>query len=286
MKSYTTIEDKKNRLGRGLDTLLGSSKDITQVLLVNIEKIYPNKEQPRKNFNKESIKELCDSIKKQGLLQPILLQKKGDKYEIIAGERRWRATCMAGLHKIPAIIKNPDPSQKALWALIENLQREDLNPIEEARAFKNLMEKQGLKQEFLAKKLGRSRSSLANSLRLLQLDPEVQKLVEERQIGFAQARELLRFKSPKKQRDMAKECQKKSLTVRSLGVKQEKNELQKAPFWAKKSLSYFEKQKFCKVQLQYLNGKGRLSFSFQSDAELKELLNKLLNKDNFYNQKG
>ena len=277
--SHSSIANKNNRLGRGLSALLGSSQDSYQVLSLDIEKIYPKKDQPRTIFDKEKLKELCESIKKNGVLQPILVQKKGNDYQIIVGERRWRAVCMAGLRKIPAIVKNPEPYQSSLWALIENIQRENLSPIEEARAIRQIMDEKNLSQETLAKSLGRSRSSLANSLRLLNLDPEVQQMVETKKISFAQARELLRFKSPKEQRKMARVCLKRSLTVKSLSREaRRKNSENDRPFWVEKILSHLERQFSRRLRLDYSKGRGRLIFSFQSEAELKTLLNRLWGK--------
>ncbi len=279
MKINNSLSNKSNRLGRGLDVLLGPSKELTEVISLDIEKIQPNKDQPRQTFDKETLEKLCASIKENGVLQPILVEKRGDKYQIIAGERRWRACCMAGLHKIPVLVKSPDPKQKSVWALIENLQREDLNPIEKAQAFNKIMKEENISQEALASSLGQSRSSLANFLRLLQLDKEVQKLVSDKKISFAQARELLRFKSPKTQRNMAKACLKQALTVQSLSLKAEGKKVRKTlPFWAKKALSHLERQFSKRLRLDYSKGKGRLVFSFQSDTELKNLLNKLWNK--------
>ena len=273
------LSNKKNRLGRGLDVLLGPPKGGTHVLLLDIEKVYPNRVQPRTAFSKESLEELCASIKRNGVLQPILVQKLGDKYQIIAGERRWRAVCMAGLHKIPALVKTPDPGQRSIWALIENLQREDLNPMEKARAFKKIIDKEAMSQEDLAISLGQSRSSLTNFLRLLQLDEEVQKLVEIKRISFAQAREILRFKSPKKQREVAKACLKKDLTVRDISLRLErKRGKEGVPFWAKKALSHLEKHFSQSLKLDYLKGRGRLVFSFKNETELKNLFNKLWDK--------
>ena len=275
----SSIVDKNNRLGRGLSALLGSPQDSDQVLLLDIEKIYPNKAQPRRVFDKENLEELSASIKKNGVLQPILVQKKGSDYQIIVGERRWRAVCLAGLKTIPAIVKNPDPHQSSLWALIENIQREDLSPMEEARAFKQIMDEKDLSQELLAKSLGRSRSSLANSLRLLNLDPEVQQLVEAKKISFAQARELLRFKSPKEQREMARVCLKRSLTVKSLSLKaRRKNSKNDVPFWVEKTLSHLERQFSRRLRLDYSKGRGRLVFSFQNESDLKNLLDQLWDK--------
>ena len=268
---------KNNRLGRGLDALLSPvNKGLYPNLLLDIEKIQPSKQQPRTVFDTKNIEKLSASIKANGVLQPILVQKKGESYQIIAGERRWRAAGLAGLQKIPAIIREPKPEQKALWALIENMQREDLNPIEEAKAFKKIMDENHFSQEVLAKKLGLARPSLTNSLRLLQLDQEVQQLVENKKISFAQARELLRFKSPKEQREMAQRAINKSLTVKNLSSKAAKKYKEKhLPFWAKKALSHLEKRFSQKLNLNYSKGKGRLTFSFRSEAELKNILNQL-----------
>lgn len=267
-----SVKDKNNRLGRGLDALLGPSPKTDQILLIDIEKIQPNKKQARKVFDKQSLEELAHSIKQNGVLQAILVEKKGDIYQIIAGERRWRAVCMAGLKQIPALVKTSKLEQKSLWTLIENIQREDLSPIEEARAFKQLMDEKDITQESLAKKLSRSRSSVANTLRLLQLDPQVQKLVEEKKISFAQARELLRFQSPKEQRAMAKKCIQQSWTVKKLNAKTSKKQ-SPPPFWAKKSLSHLEKKFSQRLKLDYR--RGHLIFSFKDEIELKNLLNQL-----------
>lgn len=279
--STNTQNNKNNRLGRGLEALLGPMDKTTdsQTLFLSIEKIHPNKKQPRTAFNKKNLEELSNSIKKNGVLQAILVQKKGDNYQIIAGERRWRAAGLAGLKKIPAIVRNPESYEKALWALTENIQRENLSPIETARAFKEIIDKNNLSQEALAKSLGLARSSVANTLRLLQLDKEVQALLEEKKLSFAQARELLRFKSPKEQRLMAKKCIQKALTVRSLSSKSSKSQAKKPlPFWIKKSLSHLEKRFSQKLKLDYSKGKGRLSFPFNNEEELKSLLDRFWDK--------
>ena len=276
MESLKVLDKKKdNRLGRGLDFLLGPSDSSSQTLLLDIEKIYPNREQPRKDFDKEALQELAESIRKNGLLQAILVEKKEGAYQIIAGERRWRAAGLAGLKKIPALLKiNVEQKDSSLWALIENLQREDLNPIEQAQAFKKIMQESGWGQEVLAKKLALSRSSLANSLRLLNLDSEVQKLVREKKLSFSQARELLKFKDLKKQREMAQLCLKESLTVQKLNRTQQKKE--ELPFWLKKVVSELEKRFSQRLKLSWQKGKGSLSFSFKNEEELKQTLNQLL----------
>ena len=279
MKIHNASRRKPSRLGQGLDALLGPSRKEERILFLDIENVRPDSTQPRRVFDPESLKELADSIKSQGLLQPILVRKRGEAYQIIAGERRWRAVCQAGLRQIPALVKNPDPTQNQLWTLMENIQREDLSPIEEARAFKEIMEQRNLTQEELSKQLGRSRSSVANTLRLLNLDPEVQRLLETKKIGFAQARELLSFASPAKQRAMAKKCLKKKWTVRALHSSPASSSLN-PPFWLKKALSSIEKHLSCrKIRFSYSKkSKGRLVFSFHSERELKELLNQFLGK--------
>lgn len=273
--------NKNNRLGRGLDTLLGDSPKRLQVLDIDIEKIYPNKDQPRKVFDEGRLRGLSASVKKHGVLQPILVQKFEDKYQIIVGERRWRASCMAGLHKIPALVKSPDPDKKSIWALIENIQREDLNPMEKARAFRKIIDESKVSQEDLASSLGQPRSSLANFLRLLNLDKDVQKLVEAKKLSFAQAREILRFKSPKDQKAMAKKCLNQALTVKGISLKADGlRSKETLPFWAKKALSQLERQFDQKLQFNYLKGKGRLVFSFKNESELKSLLDRLLSQMN------
>ena len=282
-KRVLSKKDKNNRLGRGLEALLGPAEKeesgLGQIRMIGIEKISPDKTQPRKYFSQEKIEKLARSIKRYGLLQPILVEKKGQSYQIIAGERRWRAAGLAGLHKIPSVLKSPSHNERSLWALTENLQREDLNPIEQARAFKKLLEG-GVNQENLAKALGVARSSVANLVRLLQLDGEVQKWVEQGKISFAQARELLRFKSPERQRKAARACFQKSLTVKDLSHRATAGgkSSSSAPYWAKQTISELEKSLSRRLPFNYKKGKGRLTLPFQTDKELKSLLNRLLDK--------
>lgn len=277
MSNLRALDKKKDkRLGRGLDFLLGPSDSGSQTLLLDIEKVHPNKEQPRKDFDREALRELAQSIQKNGLLQAILVEKIGENYQIIAGERRWRACGLAGLKKIPAILKeNITKKDSSLWALIENLQREDLNPIEQAQAFKKIMRETGFSQDVLAESLGFARSSLANILRLLNLDPEVQQFVRKKKLSFSQARELLKYKDFKKQREMAQLCLKKSLTVEKLKGSRKKTE---TPFWLKKTLSQLEQRFSQRLKLSYFKGKGSLSFSFKNEKELKQTIDQLLEK--------
>lgn len=268
--------EKQNRLGRGLDSLLGplSSRSGEEVLNLDIERIFPNENQPRKHFPVKEIEELSLSITKHGLLQPILVRPKGENYQIIAGERRWRATQKAGLHKIPAIVKRPSSKEETLWSLLENLQRSDLNPIEEARAYKKLMEEEILTQEELAQALGRSRASVANHLRLLALDSQVQQWLSEGHLTFSQAREILKVKSPREQRQLAKQCMGEKLTVRSLDRRVSKK-TSSLPSWVELSLLELRKKHGLNIRLDYRKGKGNLSFLFGSEEELKNLMDKL-----------
>ena len=188
---------RKNGLGKGLDSLIPSTghkkaapakpevkKEVVvekvikkEEVMVKITEVEPNREQPRKNFNEDALLELADSIKQFGIIQPLVVQKQDDYYEIIAGERRWRAAKLAGLKEVPVIIKNYTEQERVEIALIENIQREDLNPIEEAMAFKRLLTEFDLKQDELAERVSKSRTAVTNSMRLLKLDERVQQMV-------------------------------------------------------------------------------------------------------------
>lgn len=199
----------KTGLGKGLDALfsgglqniaeeekLQAGESIVNLKLIEVE---PNKEQPRMRFDDEKIEDLADSIKEYGVIQPIIVTKKNDYYQIVAGERRWRAAKKAGLNEIPAIIRNYTEQKNKEVALIENIQREDLNPIEKAKALKEIIEKYGMTQQELANKLGISRSGIANTMRILNLDPKVIKLVMQGNISEGHCRSLLNIEDPDKQ---------------------------------------------------------------------------------------
>jgi len=178
--------------------------------------VKPNREQPRKNFDDEALEELAESIKKHGLLQPILVQDRNDYYEIIAGERRWRAAMKAGLKEVPVIIKNLTEQEIVEIALIENIQREDLNPIEEALAYKRLLTEFNLKQEEVAERVSKSRTAVTNSMRLLKLDEEIQKMVENEELTTGHARSLLSIDDPAVQLELAKKIIAEKLSVRDI----------------------------------------------------------------------
>ena len=191
-----------------------ASDDLKYAVTVRISEVEPNREQPRKNFDDEKLEELAESIKMFGLRQPIRVQKRDDHYEIIAGERRWRAALKAGLKEIPVIIRDYTEKEILELSLIENLQRENLNPIEEAQAYKRLMDEFGMGQADVAQRVSKSRSAVANSLRLLKLEENVQKMVIDGQLSMGHARALLPLEIPEEQLSVAQEIVEKQLSVR------------------------------------------------------------------------
>lgn len=213
---------RKGGLGKGLDSLItdkvgGSSADKTEEkneVLVNINKVEPNKEQPRKNFDEDALLELSDSIKQYGVLQPLIVVDRKDYYEIIAGERRWRAAKMAGLKQVPVIIKDLTEQEIVEISLIENIQREDLNPIEEAVAYKRLLNEFNLKQDEVAERVSKSRTAVANSMRLLKLNDRVQQMVIDEMISTGHARALLGITDEEKQYTTAQKIFDEKLSVR------------------------------------------------------------------------
>ena len=184
------------------------------VINMRLSDIEPNRDQPRKYFDEEAINELADSVKQFGIISPLLVQKKDDYYEIIAGERRWRAARKAGLKEVPVIIREFSSQEAVEISLIENIQREDLNPIEEARAYERLVTEYGLAQEAVAGRVSKSRSAVANSMRLLKLGPEVQKLVETGELSEGHARTIIPVASAELQKNIAEQILKDHLSVR------------------------------------------------------------------------
>lgn len=209
----------KRGLGRGLEALLppdeGQGPGLKEVRYVAINKIIAGRHQPRRNFDPEKLEELARSIKSHGVIQPIVVRPAGnDRYELIAGERRWRACQLAGLEEIPAIIKELEAKESAEVALIENLQREDLNPLEEAEAYRSLLEEYNLTQEEVAARVGKSRPVIANALRLLQLPEEIQIMLRNNQITTGHAKVILSLKEKEAQLTLARAIKEKGLTVR------------------------------------------------------------------------
>ncbi len=210
-----TVGEKKNEKEKSADVEKKTSGD-GQEIMVKITMVEPNREQPRKNFDEDSLQELADSIKQFGLLQPILVQDRKDHYEIIAGERRWRASRMAGLQEVPVIIRNYSEQEIVEISLIENIQRENLNPIEEAQAYKRLLTEFNLKQDEVAERVSKSRAAVTNSVRLLKLSDEVQQMVIDDMISTGHARALLAIDDPEEQYSLAQKIFDEKLSVRDV----------------------------------------------------------------------
>lgn len=214
---------KKKGLGKGLDTLIPNKpikpavtveNVIKSEQFIDINKVEPNKDQPRKSFNEDSLIELSESIKQHGIVQPLVVTKKDDYFEIIAGERRWRAAKLAGLKEVPVIVKDYSPQEIMEIALIENIQREDLNPVEEAMAYQRLVKEYDLKQDEVAERVSKSRTAITNSLRLLKLDERVQSMLIEENISSGHARALLAIKDGDLQYNTAMKIFDEKLSVR------------------------------------------------------------------------
>jgi ParB family transcriptional regulator, chromosome partitioning protein len=228
------MNKENNKLGMGLGALLNTNnKNKSSTNKIDISKIYPNKKQPRKNFEEKEIKELSESIKNQGLIQPIVIREApGGMYEIIAGERRWRACQLAGLHSVNCVVMNVDDKNIYELALIENIQRENLNVVEEAKAYKNLIELNGIKNEELSKKIGKSTSHVSNLIRILDLDDEIHQMIIDGKISMGHARALIGVPNAV---EKAKEIFEKKLSVRdvekstSKHKKTRKKQLEKDP---------------------------------------------------------
>ena len=250
-----------------------------------LDRVIPNKIQPRKDFLQEPLEGLAQSIREQGVLQPIIVCPKGDFYEIVAGERRWRASQMAGLHEIPALIKDLDGQKSMEWALIENLQREDLNPVEEARAYQLLMEEYQLSQQEVAQKVGKDRSTVTNSLRILNLDPQVLDWLQTGEIHLGHAKVLVGLEDQKEQLRWARKSLRKKFSVRTL-----EREIQKQKKWKNSpphgsepgqdssvqnlALS-LQKSLGTKTTISYKKGRGKIEIFYYSDEELSYICHKI-----------
>lgn len=293
-------------LGKGLDALIPSGvsekpksneskekKDIitenqTGETMVNITKVEPNREQPRKNFDEDALEELAESIKQFGLLQPILVQDRKTYYEIIAGERRWRAAKKAGLKEVPVIIKNLTDQEIVEISLIENIQRENLNPIEEAQAYKRLLTEFNLKQDEVAERVSKSRTAVTNSMRLLKLCDNVQQMIIDEMISTGHARALITIEDPEQQYAIAQQIFDEKLSVRDV-EKLVKNLNKPAKF--KKAIStdksleavYQDIEENLKQKLSTKvsitsrgNGAGKIEIEFYSHDDLEKLMDLLL----------
>lgn len=295
------MNEKKRGLGRGLNALINTGTDTEskenakenneyKEVFVNISLVEPNRNQPRKEFDKDALSELANSIKQYGILQPIIVQKNEDMYEIIAGERRWRAAKEAGLTEVPVIIRDYDKQKIMEISIIENIQRENLNPIEEAMAYQSLMEEYGLKHEELAERVSKNRSTITNSMRLLKLSDNIQQMIIDGKISAGHAKVLLSVENTSEQEKIAQELISKSLSVRELEklVKQYIKPRKKKKSKGDTDYSLFYKEYEdrlkdilgTKVQINTKDkNKGRIEIDYYSAAELErivELLNTIV----------
>jgi len=279
----------KRGLGRGIEALFiennetNLNKSINNNLLdfVAIELLEPNPFQPRKHFSKDSLRELSDSIKDRGILQPIIVRPKKNKanaWQIIAGERRWRAAQLAGLHEVPVYIKNVKDEEVAIIALIENIQREDLSPIEEAKGYKKVMQKFSITQEELAVTMRRSRSYVTNFIRLLNLPKEVQTLIEEKKISIGQARPIIGHKNTI---ELARRIVKDNLNARQveLLVKDKKINREDSKNIIDVNIRSLENEIEeiigLKTTIKDKNGKGQIIFYYKDLEQLEEIIKKV-----------
>lgn len=290
-------------LGKGLDALIPSGinekSEKTEKqkkteekyggeTIVNITKVEPNREQPRKNFDEDALEELAESIKQFGLLQPILVQDRKTYYEIIAGERRWRAAKKAGLKEVPVIIKNLSEQEIVEISLIENIQRENLNPIEEAQAYKRLLTEFNLKQDEVAERVAKSRTAVTNSMRLLKLCDDVQQMVIEGMISTGHARALISIEDPEQQYNIAQQIFDEKLSVRDVEklvknlnkpakVSSKKETIDKSLEAVYQDIEENLKQKLStKVSITSKgNGAGKLEIEFYSHDDLERLMDLL-----------
>lgn len=286
------IEPKKSEEIKAKE-VVANIPDTARIWQVPIEKVRGNPNQPRKDFDSHALKELADSIKKQGILQPIVARKMVDgTYQIIAGERRWRASQQAGLHEVPVVLKESNDQNALELALIENIQRENLNPMEEAEAYEWFIQQYSLTQQALAEKIGKDRVSIANSIRLLKLHPDLRTYLRVGELSTGQAKVLLGLEDQKLQKQIGFEVLKKKLTVREtekLVSKAKKGKIvsdeeEKSDKIADLDISTRlveglsqELQKILgtRVAIDYKSGKGKVKINFYSDAELDNFVDKI-----------
>ena len=290
---------KRNGLGKGLDSLIPNktektvktenkpeqkneeSQNSSGEILVKINQVEPNREQPRKEFDEDSLMELADSIKQFGILQPLLVQKRKDYYEIIAGERRWRAAKIAGIKEVPIIIRDYTDQEIVEISLIENIQRENLNPIEEAMAYKRLLEEFHLKQDEVAERVSKSRTAVTNSMRLLKLSPRVQQMIVDDMISTGHARALLAIDDEEQQYKLANRIFDEKLSVRETeklvkALKNPKKEVKKQKPEHTFVYDNIEEQMKniigTKVSVNpKANGKGKIEIEYYSEEELERI---------------
>lgn len=274
---------KERGLGRGLDALFsaGIDNDNLEIVELNIDTIIARQEQPRRNFDQESLQELAESLKEHGVLQPVLVREKDDLYEIIAGERRWRAARIAGLTTVPAVVRKLDDLQVAEISLIENLQREDLTPVEEAQAYRLMMDRFHYTQENLSQKIGKSRAHIANTLRILNLPASIIEMINTRKISAGHARAILAYGGEKEQLAAAQEIVTAGLSVREAERRVKvKKTVQEFVFEKPPEVIDLEErmQKFfgTKAEIFTLRKGGKIEITYYNDEDLERII-ELLN---------
>ena len=294
---------KKKGLGKGLDSLIPDNKSVKSSQTENVSKksepelkageqmmkismVEPNREQPRKKFEEDALLELADSIKQFGILQPLLVRKRKDYYEIIAGERRWRAAKIAGLKEVPVIVKDYTEQEIIEIGLIENIQRENLNPIEEAMAFKKLLEEFNLKQDEVAERVSKSRTAVTNSMRLLKLDERVQQMIIDDMISTGHARALLAIDDNSLQYELANKVFDEKLSVRETeklvkdikSPKKEKPKKEIVDNFIYKDLENRMKEVMgTKVNISSKSkGKGKIEIEYYSESELERMFDMIM----------
>lgn len=276
---------KKSGLGKGLDALFvdNSTGQGSGSVTVRISEIEPNKNQPRKDFDETALAQLADSIVKHGVIQPLLVRPlSSGGYQLVAGERRWRASKMAGLSEVPVVIQEMTDSEMMEIALIENLQREDLNPIEEALGYRELMDNHGMTQDMVAQRVGKSRPAVANALRLLHLPEKVTAMVRGGELSPGAARALLAVEDETEQERLAEQAAKGLITVRDIENRSKKQDGVQKDAKTKPRDSYFDEMEIAlrealgrKVKVTAGGGKGTLTVEFYSKEDLSELAKKL-----------
>ncbi len=285
------MASKRGGLGKGLDAIFleNDAEGTESAVTLKISEIEPNRSQPRRNFNEESLRELADSIAVHGVLQPLLVRPLPDGgYQLVAGERRWRASRMAGLFEVPVIIREMSDSEMMQISMIENLQRENLNPVEEALGYKTLQDEYGLTQEEISRSVGKSRPVVANALRLLNLQEPILDLIRDGKISAGHARALLGIDDPEQQINIAEQIEKNDLTVRDVEKAAKTINSERA---SKKTAKHTRNSFFDEVELalnehlsrkvKVVNGKdsgGVLEIEFYSEEDLGELA-KFFNKE-------
>ena len=276
---------KKKGLGRGLGSLLRDEDFITDenLLTVDLDKLMAREDQPRKSFDDDSLKELANSIKADGVIQPIVVRKVDDRYEIIAGERRFRASKLAGLEKVPVVVKNVTDRKARELALVENIQREDLNPIEEASSLKTLMEEYKLTQQELSDIIGKSRSYIANNLRLLNLSDHIKEYLIRGELSPSQGRTLLSLETDEERNKYLDKLLVKEVNIRDVEKKAKQSKSKTEDIFIKDICERLTEVLDAKVKINEKKKGGQIEISYLNEADLQRIIDSLMNIYNLEN---